>query len=121
MPISTDSNESENGKAQGVITRVDLCTNLADYSTPTGTYLTNGGNSKNCAENFTWSWKQGAGNKHAKLNWMALSPDETYILAVGAKGTLNNVSRWVVKIDVNTGKTVWEFELGSGLPPLTLL
>ena len=84
--ISTDSNESENGKAQGVITRVDLCTNLADYSTPTGTYLTNGGNSKNCAENFTWSWKQGAGNKHAKLNWMALSPDETYILAVGAKG-----------------------------------
>ena len=108
--------ENENAKGEAIITRMDLCADLADYTTPSGTYVVAAEDELNCAQHFTWSWRTNTASTYEKLNWAALSPDETFILAVGTRDTASNgntQARWVVKVDVETGSKVWEFDLSN--------
>ena len=49
------------------------------------------------------------------FGYVAASPDKSYLIAVGLRQGKNTKTfhRWVVKIDANTGKTIWEFSMPS--------
>ena len=70
----------------------------------------------NCANRFTWSWRDPATTKNAKIVWIALSPDGSYVLAVGVKegSTSKKHQRYVVKLNAQTGALIWSFMMPTG-------
>ena len=69
----------------------------------------------NCANSFTWSWREPITTKDAKLVWVALSPDGSYVLAVGVRQTATTThQRYVVKLNAQTGAQIWSFLMPTG-------
>ena len=61
-----------------------------------------------CQNSFTWSWREADTTVNAKLLWLALSPDGTYVLAAGTKqSTGDNHHRYIVKLNALTGAVIW--------------
>ena len=86
---------------------------MSKYESALGVNLPSPGT--NCKDSFTWSWKEPDSTKHAKLVWVAESPDGTYILAVGVKQvTATKHQRYVVKLNAQTGELIWSFTMPTG-------
>ena len=107
------TSETGTGKASAIVTRIDLCSDLSKYDSALGVNLSGPGT--NCANQFTWSWKEPVTTKHASVVWVAESPDGSYILAVGVKQMTNSKhQRYVVKLNAQTGALIWSFVMPTG-------
>ena len=105
--------ETENGKGTSVVMRIDLCEDVSKYESNLGVNLEQPGT--NCANRFTWSWRDPVTTKHSKTVWVAVSPDDSYVLAVGVKElTSTKYHRYVVKLDAKTGAQIWSFVMPTG-------
>ena len=98
-------------KAQGVITRVDVCPSLSSYEDPTNAEVGVPSGTANCASDYTWTYKS-PHSLHNMFGYVATSPDGSYILAAGVKETTSGVhARWLLKLDAATGAEIWSIEM----------
>lgn len=90
---------------------------MADYSNNGKNPLAVGldSNGDKCKKNLKWSWTSGRSGKDDMFGYVAASPDKSYLIAVGLRQGKNTKTfhRWVVKVDSNTGATIWEFSMPS--------
>ena len=98
-------------KLDAFVARYDLCDNLADNTNPLGTTLDTAGT--DCKTNLRWAWSSGRAGRDDMFGYVAASPDKSYVIAVGLREGSDNKTfyRWMVKIDAETGQTVWEVKL----------
>ena len=95
-------------KLDAFVARYDLCDNLADNTNPLGTVMNTAGT--DCKTNLRWAWSSGRAGRDDMFGYVAASPDKTYVIAVGLREGSDNKTfyRWMVKIDAETGQTIWE-------------
>ena len=100
-------------KLDAFVARYDLCDNLADNKDPLGTTLDTAGT--NCKKNLRWAWQSGRAGRDDMFGYVAASPDKSYVIAVGLRQGSDNKTfyRWMVKIDAETGKTIWDVKMPS--------
>lgn len=112
MAGTSISSESSNANREAFVTRIDPCSDKNQYDRPLGSTLVSGGN--NCSRNYKWSHKTNIDGKHETLVWLALSPDESYVLAAGTRSTrtdLSKIGRYIKKLDAATGAEIWNTTL----------
>lgn len=98
------------GKSDGIIVRIDECSNLGSYETATDVEVGPPSGAANCAQDYTWVWTNNEAATHEQFGWVTSSPDGSYILAAGVKdmGDLQRQARWLVKLDAATGAEIWQ-------------
>lgn len=99
----------QNAKMDGVVVRVDVCSDLSKYENPTDTELKAPNGASDCAKDYTWVWASSETSVHDNFGWVTASPDKSYILAAGVKERSGGkMARWIVKLDAATGSKIWE-------------
>ena len=94
----------------GFVIRMNACAKQSDYGKHyLGVELKNEGG--NCRKNYKWATRIGTIGKYDLTNWVAESPDGTYIVAVGTTnigvGNKRYLARTVTKIDGGNGIIIW--------------
>ena len=78
--------------ADALAIRIDECDNLSSYENPLDAMITKPGNNGKCQNNYKWVYNTNTkGNKkQERFGWVAVSPDQSYVLAAGVRNTGNN-------------------------------
>ena len=112
-----DCKEAETAGApgDGLIARVDVCTDISQYTNPLQVAVLAPTGTPNCATDYTWVWKSNMAGTNERFGFIATSPDKSYVIASGVRGPADgsNFQRWLVKLDANTGAEIWQISMDT--------
>jgi hypothetical protein len=110
--VGLESESSTNRVA--FLTRYNVCSDPTTYGqSATSTYLgiTQTPGTANCLNELVWSWSSPTPGKSSAVNYVAVSPDKTYVIAAGVIEVSTTVyQRWLVKLNASTGAEIWKIQ-----------
>ncbi len=60
---------------------------------------------------LVWAWKSSNPGKSDAVNYVAVSPDKSYVIAAGVTEVSSTVfQRWLIKLNASTGAEVWKIQ-----------
>ena len=96
------------------LTRYNVCSDPTTYGqSATSTYLgiTQTPGTANCLNELVWAWSSSNPGKNDAVNYVAVSPDKTYVIAAGLIEVSTTVyQRWLVKLNAATGAEIWKIQ-----------
>ena len=103
---------NDNWIAYDGLEKLSLINCFSKYANPLGTVLQGPGS--DCRDKYTWAYRESNNNRDAKINFVAESPDGSYVIAVGIRQRTSNAQRYngyVLKLNAATGQKIWSFDI----------